>query len=82
MAEGDDPRDPTTAAGMPPPWPIVDKRSTYQHPPMQSAPSYRPGEPPPSYGPPTGAPGRRSRRWLVALIVVVALALAIWLLLG
>ena len=83
MAEGDDPRDPTTAAGMPPPWPVVDKHSTYEHPPQ-----YAPREPPPSYtGAPSpwgGPPAGGSRRWVVGLIVVMVLALALilWLLLG
>ena len=81
MAEGDDPRDPSTASGMPvpPPWPVVDKGSTYQHP-----PDYGVTQPAPSYGPRTAPPGRTggSRRWLVvALVVVVLLALVLWLLL-
>jgi len=76
MTEGDDPRDPSTAAGMPPPWPVVDKRSTYQHPPAQSPPS-----PAPSYELPPRRTGA-ARRWIVvALVVVVLLALALWRLL-
>lgn len=82
MAEGDDPRDPTAASGMPvpPPWPVVDKRSTYQRP-----PDYTGVSPAPSYqSPATQPPGRTggSRRWLVlALVVVVLLALILWLVL-
>lgn len=84
MAEGDDPRDPTTAAGMPPPWPVVDKHSTYERPPQyaprEPPPSYTGGAPSPSYGP----PAHGTRRWVVALIVlaVLGLALILWLLLG
>jgi hypothetical protein len=81
MTGGDDPRDPSTAAGMPPPWPVVDKHSTYEHPPQ-----YAPGQPPASYGPPAAPPRRTggSRRWVVVLIVafVLALALTLWVLLA
>ena len=80
MTEGDDPRDPSTAAGLPQPWPVVDKHSTYEHPPSYTGP------PPstPSYGPPPGRPRRAGgSRWLVAaLVAVVLVALLVWLLLG
>jgi hypothetical protein len=80
MTEGDDPPDPSTAAGMPQPWPVVDKHSTYQHPPSYGG-SPQPG---PSYGPPQRGPRRAGgSRWLVAaLVAVVLLALVLWLLLG
>jgi hypothetical protein len=79
MTEGDDPRDPSTAAGMSQPWPIVDKRSTYEYP-----PAYSPApQSPPSYGgPPPGPRKGGGARWLaVALVVAVLVLLLLWLLL-
>jgi hypothetical protein len=78
MAEGDDPRDPSTASGMPQPWPVVDKRSTYQHPPAYGGSPQRPPYPAP------GPPARRSggSRWIaVSVVVLVLVALLLWLLL-
>jgi hypothetical protein len=79
MTEGDDPRDPSTASGVPQPWPVVDKHSTYEYPPSYS----NTPQAPPSYGPPQGGPRRAGRlRWLVvALVVIVLVALLLWLLL-
>jgi hypothetical protein len=78
MAEGDDPRDPTTASGMPQPWPVVDKHSTYEHEPTYQAPQAPSYGPPASYRPPQGPP-RRSRWLVVALVVIVLVALLLWL---
>jgi hypothetical protein len=81
MTEGDDPRDPSTAAGMSQPWPIVDKHSTYEYPPAYS----RAPQSPPSYGgPPPGGPRKGGgARWLVvALVVALLVVLLLWLVLG